>query len=314
MKKLLIMVMLAALLCSISIPASAASDTYELDEVGLTVSIPADFSVITRDTPENSSVFSDVGMTKADFMAYFQEYNVYLNAFSASIDEEIIINMTQNDVGYMNLFGDSTLLESAKGIANEFRAIGRDVSKYEIYWGGYIKYIRLYYTDTTTNSHSVQYYTIYNNKAINITLHSYKGSLTSQQEKIAKNIADSALFQVTSSGTASDSNTTKPSDTGTTEANSNPNLNLNTWQDDNQDYTALIVFGAVLVVAGIVALLIVRHKKKKNEYEEMMEFCVELAKPQKPEEKKILCRKCGHMLPQDSVFCHFCGTKIEKES
>ena len=55
------------------------------------------------------------------------------------------------------------------------------------------------------------------------------------------------------------------------------------------------------------------RKKKKNEYEEMVEFCAELAKPQKPEEKKILCRKCGHMLPQDSVFCHFCGTKVQED-
>jgi len=28
----------------------------------------------------------------------------------------------------------------------------------------------------------------------------------------------------------------------------------------------------------------------------------------------ITCKNCGQELPPDSVFCHICGTKIEKES
>lgn len=486
MKKLLILVMLAALLCSISIPASAASDTYELDEVGLTVSIPADYLVVTRDTPENSSVFSELGMTKADMMAIFEADSIYLDAFSPAIDEEIVVTMAPNNISNISNFSDSLLQQMAKAAADAFHTIGSEVSKYEIYQNGAVKYIKFYHTHATTNTHSLQYYTIIDNKAINITLHSYKGSLTTQQEATVKNVIDSIQFQKVPSGTVSGEDTkpfvytdqesgltftvpanwkeeafngdrevldvkfastkeasyimmysssdlwseltlaekightredvnnklfsrenvaqiylitpdkvstvyysgreyykceviktvevmgaeitvvmtilthfdngwmyafsfggtsddvlysdfetlvksvkypavssgsntsgqepTKPNNAGTNETTAHPNLDLNTWQDDNQDYTVLIVLGAVFAALGVVVLVIVLRKKKKNEYEEMMKFCEELSQPQKPEEKKILCPKCGQLLPQDSAFCHFCGTKIEKES
>ena len=105
----------------------------------------------------------------------------------------------------------------------------------------------------------------------------------------------------------------EPSDTGTNETTAHPNLDLNIWQDDNQDYTVLIVLGAIFAALGVVVVVIVLRKKKKNEYEEIMEFCAEPSQPQKPEEKKILCRKCGQLLPEDSAFCHFCGTSVTRE-
>ena len=314
MKKLLILVILAAMLCSISIPASAASDTYQLSDLGLEISIPTKYRVFTRDLPENSPVFSELGTTKADMLVLFYAESIYLDALTPAIDEEIVITMTPNDVSDMSSIIDGLLTLTAERIKDKFLEMGREVSQYDIYQSGSVKYIRLYYTETATDIHSLQYFTVIGYKAINITMHSYKGSLTAQQEATIKNVVDSVRFQKASSGTVSGSDTSKPNDAGTNETTAHPNLDLNTWQDDNQDYTMLIVLGAVFAALGVVVVVIVLRKKKKNEYEEMMEFCAAPSQPQKPEEKKILCRKCGHMLPEDSAFCHFCGTKIEKES
>ena len=207
MKKLMILVILAGMLCSISIPAFAASDTYELDEVGLTVSIPADYSVITRDTPENSSVFSELDTTKADMMALFEENSIYLDALSPAIDEEILVAMAPNDINNMSNFNDSLLQQIAKGVADTYRLMGYEISQYEIYQKGTVKYIKFYYTQTKTNTHSLHYYTIIDNKAINIIMHSYKGSLTAQQEATVKNVIDSIQFKKAPSGTVSGEDT-----------------------------------------------------------------------------------------------------------
>ena len=465
--------------------ADIPSNTYELDEVGITVSIPADYSVITKDTPENSPIFTKLNTTKADMMALFEENSIYLDALSPAIDEEILVAMAPNDINNMSYFNDSLLQQIAKEVADTYRLMGYEISQYEIYQKGTVKYIKFYYTQTKTNTHSLHYYTIIDNKAINIVMHSYKGSLTAQQEATVKNVIDSIQFKKAPSGTVSGEDTEpfvytdqesgltftvpanwkkeafngdrevldvkfastketgyimlyssgdlwseltyaekigytredvnnsllskedvaqmyavtpdkvstvyysgeeyykceakktvevsgveitvvmtilthidngwmyafsfsgtsdkalysdfeslvksvkypavspeegsnvpdkEPSEPNKADTNQRLDLDLNTWQDDNQDYTVLIVLGAIFAALGVVVAVIVHRKKKKNEYEEMVEFCAELAKPQKPEEKKILCRKCGHMLPQDSVFCHFCGTKIEKES
>ena len=483
MKKLLILVILAALLCSISIPASAASDTYELDEVGLTVSIPADYWVITRDTPENSSVFSELGLTKAEMMEFFKTSDAYLNGASKTFSDEIVISAADYSLGNLSWFNDSALQELAENIVDVYTENGLKVSQYDIYQHHQTKFFRIYSTDAAQNRHSLQYYTIYDNKAISITMHNYAGEISADQEATLKTVVDSTQFGERKGDSASGEDTepfshtdsesgvmftipanwkaesisegsaqflytkvdgyaviyrckdfwsemtpeekkghtradmdgsnltyleiallvelpwdkfafvtyngmeylkydntftekiygvevtftvtqliyikdgwvhlfefsgtsdhwlyadfekliesvkypdispetgsdvpnkepSEPSDTGTNETTAHPNLDLNTWQDDNQDYTVLIVLGAIFAALGVVVAVIVHRKKKKNEYEEMVEFCAELAKAQKPEEKKILCRKCGHMLPQDSAFCHFCGTKVQED-
>ena len=480
MKKLLILVILAAMLCSISIPAFAASDTYELDEVGLTVSIPADYSVITKDTPENSPIFSQWGTTKAELMAK----GICLNARSNLYEEEIVVDMTEDEENSLSLYSDSELLGFAELWVDLYRSLGYPLYKYDIYQHAQTRFIRLYYTNTDQTVHAVQYYTVYNHKQINFTFKSYEGSWSSRQETTIKTIVDSIRFANMSSGIVSGEDTEpfvytdqesgltftvpanwkeedfygdrerldvkfgstesdglsiiyssedfwgeltpdkkigltredvnndllseefvaqmysvtrdevstvyyngrryykcetrrnveidgieipvtmtmlthidngwmyaftfggtsdealysdfekliesvkypavypeagsnvpdkEPSEPNKADTNQRPDLDLNTRQDDNQDYTVLIVLGAIFAALGVVVVVIVLRKKKKNEYEEIMEFCAEPSQPQKPEEKKILCPKCGQLLPEYSAFCHFCGTSVTRE-
>ncbi|MBP3360135.1 MAG: hypothetical protein J6N52_04725 [Clostridia bacterium] len=89
----------------------AASNTYKLPELGLDITIPSAYKVITRDTLANSSVFSDSEKTKSDIMNYFEENDIYLNAFSNSLDEEIVVAMSSNPISDFNLFSDYALTQ-----------------------------------------------------------------------------------------------------------------------------------------------------------------------------------------------------------
>ena len=51
--------------------AFASSSTYTIVELGLDVTIPSGYKVITKDTPANASVFSDLGRTKSDVIEQF---------------------------------------------------------------------------------------------------------------------------------------------------------------------------------------------------------------------------------------------------
>ena len=74
---------------------------------------------------------------------------------------------------------------------------------------------------------------------------------------------------------------------------------------------ALLVIVPVIVVAVVVTRK--RNKKTINQSDYSTNNNAPETKPVSHAEKVVVCKKCGQMLPSDSVFCHFCGTRIEKE-
>lgn len=177
-----------------NISVLAASNTYDLDELELQVTIPNGYSVITRDTPSNDPIFSDLGTTKSALINQFESSNIYLNAISDTYNEEVVVTMVQNSIINFSLLSDTSLNALASTLVNQYTNYGINVSKYEIYQHSQAKFIRLYFTDIGKTVYGLQYYTIYDGKAINFTMRSYEGSLSSRQETAIKTIVDSIKY------------------------------------------------------------------------------------------------------------------------
>lgn len=75
--------------------ASAEEEIYRIPELELEVAIPSEFYVITRETPDDAPVFSALETTKSELMDYFEENEIYLNAFPADSYEEIVVTMSE---------------------------------------------------------------------------------------------------------------------------------------------------------------------------------------------------------------------------
>ena len=172
----------------------AASNTYDLDELGLQVTIPDGYSVITRDTRASDPIFSDLGTTKSALISQFESSNIYLNAISDTYNEEVVVTMTENSLSNFSLLSDTALNTLASTLVNQYADYGINVSKYEIYQHSQAKFVRVYFTDTGKTVHGLQYYTIYDGKAMNFTMRSYEGSLSSRQETAIKTIVDSIKY------------------------------------------------------------------------------------------------------------------------
>lgn len=140
-----VLVMVMAALCG---PVYAASNTYELDELGLKVTIPSGYSVVTRDTPTNAQVFSDLGLKGSEVLSYFEANSIYLNAISDSYDEEIVVTMTDNGLTNFNLLSDSVLETLISTISTQYADYGMELIKHEIYRHSQAKFIKVYFTDT----------------------------------------------------------------------------------------------------------------------------------------------------------------------
>ena len=198
MKKVIAVVLTIIVLLAMPFNLSvfAASNTYDLDELGLQVTIPNGYSVITRDTPASAPIFNELGTTKSELISHFKSSSIYLNAVSDTYNEEVVVTMTENSISNFTSLSDTVLNTVASTIVNEYKNYGLNVSKYDIYQHSQAKFMRLYFTDTGNTVHGLQYYTIYDGKAMNFTMRSYEGSLSSRQETAIKTIVDSIKYDV----------------------------------------------------------------------------------------------------------------------
>ena len=98
MKKICAVALSVILVCMICFPMSvtAASNKYDISELGLQVTIPGGYAVITEDTPASDPIFTVLGRTKAEVLEGLKADNVYLDAIADSLDEEIVVTMAQN--------------------------------------------------------------------------------------------------------------------------------------------------------------------------------------------------------------------------
>lgn len=220
MKKIALWVSLFALIFSLSTSVHAASNTYDLDELELQVTIPSGYSVITRDTPASDPIFSDLGTTKTALISQFESSSIYLNAISDTYNEEVVVTMSENNLTNFSLLSDTALETLTSAMIDQYTNYGINVSKYDIYHHSQAKFVRLYFTDTAKTVYGLQYYTVYDGKAMNFTMRSYEGSLSSRQEKTIKTIVDSIKYDkdppVAEVGEDADAFTYKDNESGVT--------------------------------------------------------------------------------------------------
>lgn len=86
------------LLFMTAIPAAAVlNDTYRIGEFGMSIKVPKDYAVITRDTPEDDPVFASLQLSYQDTMNDFEANHTYLRAYDRDGLFWISLTVTEND-------------------------------------------------------------------------------------------------------------------------------------------------------------------------------------------------------------------------
>ena len=194
MRKYISLFIIFSLLLTVALPVQAASEVYRLPELGLSVSIPSDYDVFTLDMPANDPLFSEYGITKADLTAELTAGNIYLDALSSDGSDELLITMTENTMSSFDGLSDTLLLSLTSLLEDEYANYGFTVTESEIYHQTQLTFVVLTLHDTARTTYARQYYTIHDYKAINFTLRSYSGALTSAQEKTLLSVVDSVTL------------------------------------------------------------------------------------------------------------------------
>lgn len=177
----------------------AAENVYRLDPLGLSVEIPSELTTFTRDTKMNDPNLRAFGLTKAQMDTMMAEGNIYLNALESNNAYEIVVTM--QEIQLIDFFHLSNTELSAFASMLEENYVGSDIKfiKSEIYEHPPAKFIKIYIKQPNGagTAYGLQYYTVYDGKAINFTIHSYSGPITDKKEALIKRVVDSIKFDIT---------------------------------------------------------------------------------------------------------------------
>lgn len=185
------------LLCAMAIPGIAQeADTYQLTEPELRLSLPAGYVVFTRDIDENDPNLALYGLTKESISTLMTQRHIYFNAWDQEISHEIIVTMTDSPIDNMQQLSDTELADLQDSFAPEYEKAGITYLTSKVYEHPQVTFLKIYISQFNDDNavYGLQYYTIYEGKAINITLQSYSGEIDDAKEAIIKQIVDSAVF------------------------------------------------------------------------------------------------------------------------
>lgn len=175
---------------------AAGNTTYDLDDLGLSIVIPDSYIVFTRSIKTNDPHLSEYGLTKDGMESLMKERNIYLNAWDEEVNFEIIVTMTENSINNLSPLSDTVLETLATSLSDQYRKVGISFIKSEVYQHKQAKFLKIYISQPNNDMtvYGLQYYTVYDGKAINITLQSYSGDIDANKESVIKSIVDSIQF------------------------------------------------------------------------------------------------------------------------
>lgn len=203
MKKRLSLLLAVFLLLNLgALPAAAAGQTYELPELYLTLEVPEDFLVFTRDMSEEDTALLAMGMSPEELREDFTKNNVYMNAMSLSPLYEIIVTMQEYE-GSQEIFdftalGERKLGEMAdlllQGEAGQGKGLIYDTYRIETVGPATFMVLDLHQEAGGSTIYGRQYYTIFNGQAINLTLQSYTGPVSDEMGQALREVVSSVKF------------------------------------------------------------------------------------------------------------------------
>jgi len=91
------------------------SNVYNLNEIGVTICLPYDFDVFTRNMPNNDPLLSVYGLTSDQINESLIPQNIYLDALSPDGTKEIVVTMMGSTIPNFNIKKDNYALSCVKG-------------------------------------------------------------------------------------------------------------------------------------------------------------------------------------------------------
>ncbi|MBR1730833.1 MAG: hypothetical protein IJ725_00145, partial [Ruminococcus sp.] len=177
-------IMCAVMVCSFGMTAFAENTAYELNALNMSIPVPDDMIVLTRDSTENDPFFTTFKLNYDTTMSKLTEGNIYLEAVTEDSALTLTVTMTKTqdstEIGSYNSLSDEELTNIMKKLREN--KTYKDASPVEY---NDVKYIclNMSYKSGKKTVQAQQYNTVMNGENINITLQAAAGKKLKTADK-----------------------------------------------------------------------------------------------------------------------------------
>lgn len=278
----------------------AIAEEYSVSEIEAKLSIPDDWYTFSKYSTKDAYPYLDEETFDACMSTFTANPQVCLYAVSLETSSEILVvynkNTANNGINF-NSFSDNEFEEHLDDVKQRYADNGLTVTQCSLFRGTNTKYIKVLYSSPENDIYAILYFTCSTNNYINIIFNSFGDSINSNDEAIAKSVANSltglsdGLFEAKSISTSSNFNLEKPLSKALSAA----------------------------IVGGIFALIGKAFHSSDNKEEKIEDVQTAVTngsentntgKNSNEKLKNNFCRVCGEKLPDNSNFCSKCGAEV----
>ncbi len=190
MKRIFVFLLCALFVIS-AVPAQATNISYKIDSVGISISLPQEMYVFTRQLRPDDERISALGLTYEALMSSFESQDIYLEAMDTeAFNEIVVISEPTADTNYYEL-GYDGLYNAAIAEEKALEAAGRKITSSDLFENNDIDFVK---TVSVSNDCQVQYTTVYNGRKIKIRLIDFDGKVTEDEAESFETIVETVAF------------------------------------------------------------------------------------------------------------------------
>lgn len=173
---------------------SDETSQYYLEDLGISLSVPANDLVVTRETDANDPVLKGFGMDKEELDAYLQQLYGHMWIWAEDNSYTFLLSVVDEiDLPNMDALSDSELAEMLQMAEESNWESGYTVLENDIYRGENGIFLRLLNADET-GTEKYDYITVYNKKVLYFSLYTVDEPVTAAMRDTLSQIVDSVQF------------------------------------------------------------------------------------------------------------------------
>ncbi len=267
-------------------------DKFYIEELGITL-----HAYMYNAVSKNHTNFDISDEDNEKVIKQMEESQIYLWCYSALNSEEIYVYGWDNQLKSISMYNEDGLEELRNVIKQDYESTGAIVTKSEIYESYDTTYIVTHYSNED-NYFAISYYTIENNKSIEVIMFNYGSEPTASQRKNLIGLINSIEYsEKATSGSTTPSELsdfiTYYENTFTLSIAENGKL---TPLGESLILTAVVIL--IQIIAGVIVLIILLNKRKKRRQEALIKSDTTHVK---------FCIYCGVQLTSNDNICSKCG-------
>lgn len=195
-KRIVCLLLCGALLALLPVCALAAEEytEYTIEELGITLSLPEEYAVFTRNIKKKDPNLEKYGYTKAYLDGYMQQNDLYLIAMDPGNTMQLMVAMRESTASYLERVDDAALESVLEMVREEYAGGDSEILEMRVFRSGDERYIAAVWGVKSLKAYYYQYSTSRNGKEYTICMNSYIGKDSDWVRQATERIVQSIQY------------------------------------------------------------------------------------------------------------------------